>query len=88
MQKQQCEYINIEKIIVEAGPIVYHSSGISEVLRIIMESSVAMISHRAIGTSLSTCDIKLLYAHIRHNLFNITVKYWIEKLQRTIYRCH
>ena len=49
-QKQQCEYINIEENItvearaVVAGP-VYHTSGISEILHIIMEPSLAMISH-------------------------------------------
>ena len=53
IQKQQCEYINIEEnIIVEARPIaagsVYHTSGISEILHIIMEPSLAMISHIAI----------------------------------------
>ena len=42
IQKQQCEYINIvENIIVEARHIVagpvYQSSGISEILHIIME---------------------------------------------------
>ena len=42
IQKQQCEYINIEEnIIVEARHIVagpvYQSSGISEILHIIME---------------------------------------------------
>ena len=52
MQKQHCEYINIEvNIIVEAHPIVagpvYHTSGISEILHIIMEPSSAMISHIA-----------------------------------------
>ena len=49
IQKQQCEYINIEKnVIIEARPIVtspvYHTSGISEILHIIMEPSLAMIS--------------------------------------------
>ena len=43
IHKQQCEYINIEEnIIVEAHHIVagpvYQSSGISEILHIIMES--------------------------------------------------
>ena len=52
MQKQHCEYINIEvNIIVEARPIVtgpvYHTSGISEILHIIMEPPSAMISHIA-----------------------------------------
>ena len=53
IQKQKYEYINIEEnIIVEARPIaggsVYHTSGISEILHIIMELSLAMISHIAI----------------------------------------
>ena len=53
IQKQEYEYINIEEnIIVEARPIaggsVYHTSGISEILHIIMELSLAMISHIAI----------------------------------------
>ena len=52
LQKQQCENINLEKIIIaEASPIVagpvYHTSGISEILHIITESSLAMISHIA-----------------------------------------
>ena len=89
VQKQQCEYINIEEnIIVKAHPIVadtvYHTSSISEILHIIMEPSLAMISHIAkdsfdfknrldkhcpTGTTLSTCDIKSLCTNIRHNLF-------------------
>ena len=49
IQEQQCEYINIEKnVIIEARPIVaspvYHTSGIAEILHIIMEPSLAMIS--------------------------------------------
>ena len=51
LQKQQCEHINLEKIIAEARPIVagpvYHTSVISEILHIITESSLAMISHIA-----------------------------------------
>ena len=52
IQKQQCEYINIEEnTIVEARPIVaspvYHTSGISEILHIVMEPSLAMILHIA-----------------------------------------
>ena len=55
IQKQQCEYINIEEsIIVEvcsvvAGP-VYHTSDISEILHIIMAPSLAMISDTAKGS--------------------------------------
>ena len=52
MQKQQCEYINIkENIIFETCPsvagLVYHTSDISEIFHIIMEPSLAMISHIA-----------------------------------------
>ena len=52
IQKQQCEYINIENdIIVEARSIVagpvYLTSGISKILHIIMEPSLTMISHIA-----------------------------------------
>ena len=61
-----------------------------------MEPSFAMISHIAkdsfdfknrldrrcpTGTTLSTCDIKLLCTNIRHNLFDTAVEHWIEKLQ-------
>ena len=104
IQKQQCEYINIEKnVIIEARPIVtspvYHTSGISEILHIIMEPSLAMISHTAknyfnfknrldkhcpTGTALSSCDIKSLYTNIRHDLFYTAVEYWIEKLQNDL----
>ena len=52
IEKQQSEYINIEEnIIVEACPIlagpICHTSGKSEILHIIMEPSLAMISHIA-----------------------------------------
>ena len=61
IQKQQCEYINIEEnIIVEAHPVVagpvYHTSGISEILHIIMEPSLAMISHIPKDFSISKID--------------------------------
>ena len=99
IQKQQCEYINAEKIIIaEASPIVagpvYHTSGISEILHIITESSLAMISHIAKdsfnlksrlykhcpnGTTLSSCDTKSLYTNILHDLFYTAVEYWIAK---------
>ena len=64
-----------------------------------MEQSVAMISHIAKdffdfknrldkhcpnGTKLSACDIKSLYANIRHDLFHTAVEYWIEKLQNDL----
>ena len=52
IQKQQCEYVNIEEnIIIEACAIVagsvYHTNHISEIFRIIMEPLLAMISHIA-----------------------------------------
>ena len=104
VQKQQCEYINIEEnIIVKANPIVadtvYHTSSISEIVHIIMEPSLAMISHIAkdsldlrnrldkyclTGITLSTCDIKSLYTNIRHDLFHTAVEYWTEKLQNVL----
>ena len=61
-----------------------------------MEPSFAMISHIAkdsfdfknrldkhcpTGTTLSTCDIKLLWTNIRHDLFDTAVEHWIEKLR-------
>ena len=84
IQKQQCEYINIEEnIIVERRPIVvgpvYYTSGISEILQIIMKPLLAIISHITKdsfdfknrldkhcpnGIALSTCDIKSLYTNI------------------------
>ena len=50
LQKQQCEYINIEEnVIIKAHPIVagpvYHTSAISEIPHIIMEPSLAKIFH-------------------------------------------
>ena len=52
IQKEQCKYITIvQNIIVEAGPTfagpVFHTNGISEILHIILEPSLIMISHRA-----------------------------------------
>ena len=93
IQKQQCEYINIEdNIIGEARSIVagsvYHTRGISEILHIIMEPSLAMISHIAkdsfdfkirldkncpIGTKLSTCDIN-------HYILTFDMMFFIQQL--------
>ena len=104
MQKQQCEYINItENIIFEACPsvagLVYHTSDISEILHIIMEPSLVMISHIAKDffdfknrldkhcrtvTTLSACDIKSFYTNILHDPFYTAVEYWIEKLQNDL----
>ena len=90
-----------EKTVAEACPIVagpvYHVSGIPEILHIIMELSLAMISHIAkdsfdfknrldkycpIWTALSTCDINSLYTSIRHDLFYTAVEYWVEKFAK------
>ena len=104
IQKEQCEYINFEEnIIVEVRPIVarpvYHTSSIPEILHIIMEPSLAMISpvakdsldfknrlHKDYpnGTTLSTCDIKSLYTNIQHDHFYTVFEYWIEKLQNDL----
>ena len=104
MQKQQCEYINIkENIIFETCPsvagLVYHTSDISEIFHIIMEPSLAMISHIAkdsfdfknrldkhcrTGTTFSACDIKSLHTNILHDLFYTAVKHWIEKLKNDL----
>ena len=95
IQKEQCEHINVEEnIIAEALPIVagpvYYTSSISEILHIIMEPSLVMMSHKAKdpfdfknrlhkhcpnGATLSTCDIKSLYTNIRHHLFYTAVEY-------------
>ena len=71
-----------------------NTSGVSEILCIIMEPLLAMISHIAKvsfdlknrldkhypnGTTLSTCDIKSLYINIWFDIFYTTFEYWIEK---------
>ena len=101
MQKHQCEYIKIEEnITAEAHPIVvfpvYHTSSRWEKLHILMESSLAMISHITKdffdfknrldkrcpnGTTLNTCDIKSLYTNLWDDLFYTAVEYCIKKLQ-------
>ena len=78
---------------------VYHTSGIWEILHIIMESSLAMNSHIAkdyfdfkngldkhcpIRNTLITCDIKSLYTNIWHDLFYTAIEYWVEKLQNDL----
>ena len=89
IQKEKSDRKNVEEnIIYKARPIiagpVYHTSGISNILHIIMVPSLAMISHIAQdffhfknilnkncpnGTTLSTCYIKSLYTNIPHDLF-------------------
>ena len=40
--------------------------------------------HCPTGTTLSSWDIKSLYANIRHYIFYTVVEYWIEKLQNDL----
>ena len=71
----------------------------SEILHIIMEPSLAMISHIVQdsfdfknrldkdfpnGSTLSTCDTKSFYTIIEHDLFYTAVEYWTEKLQNDL----
>ena len=64
-----------------------------------MEPSLAMISHEAKqsfdfknelgkhcpnGATLSTCDVKLLYTNIQHDLFYAAIEHWIEKVQNDL----
>ena len=105
IQKRQCAYINTKgNITVEACPIVagpvHLTRGISEIFHIIMEPSLAMISHIAkdyfdfknrldkhcpTGPTLRACDIKSLCTKIRHDLFYTEVEYWVENC-KMIYR--
>ena len=93
-------YFNITKNLkIKGRPIVarpvYYTTEISEMLYIILESSLSLIPHILkysldfLGrldttctedTSLSLCDIKSLHTKIRHDLFYKAVNYWIEKL--------
>ena len=97
IQKQQCEYINIEEnIIVEACPIfagpIYHTSGISEILHLIMEPSLTMISriakdsldfknrldkHCPTGTTLSTCVLN-------HYILTFDMIFFIQQLNTAL----
>ena len=69
---------------------VYHTSNMSEILHIIMEPSLAMISHIVQdsfdfknrldkdcpnGSTLSTCDIKSFYNNVKYDLFYTAVEY-------------
>ena len=108
IQKQQCEYINIEEnIIVEARPIaagsVYHTSGISEILHIIMEPSLAMISHIAkdsfdfknrldkhcpTGTTRSACDIKYYIPTFGMSFFIQQLNTGLNNCKMIYHYCH
>ena len=86
--------LQIEGRPIVAGP-VYYTSGISEMLHIILEPSLSCIPHIlkdsfdvlerldttcTEDTLLSTCHIKSLYTNIRHGVFYRAIDYWIEKL--------
>ena len=83
------EYINVDKILtIEGRPIVagpcYHTRVVSQILHVIMESTLSFIKHIlkdsfdfidridtqcSVNTILSTCDIKSLYTNIKHDVF-------------------
>ena len=98
------EYINVEKIsTIEGRPIVagpcYHTSVVSQILHVIMESTLSFIKHIlkdsfdfidridtqcTVNTILSTCDIKSLYTNIKHDVFHKAIEYWIDKFHDDI----
>ena len=98
------EYIQIdEDILVEGQPIVagpvFHTGGISEILRCIMEPALSLITHRVKGsfnftqrlekqcqnnTLLSMCDINSLHINIHHDLFLTAIEHWFEYLQNNL----
>ena len=100
IENQNSEYINITKNLqIEGRPIVagpvYYTSGISQMLHLILEPSLSFIPHIlkdsfdflerldttcTEDTLLSSCDIKSLYTNIRHDVFYKAIDYWIEKL--------
>ena len=97
---QNYDYTNItENLQIEGRPIVagpvYYTSGISQMLHLILEPSLSFIPHIlkdsfdflerldttcTEDTLLSSCDIKSLYTNIRHDVFYKAIDYWIEKL--------
>ena len=100
IENQNSEYINItQNLQTEGGPIVagpvYYTSGISQMLHLILEPSLSFIPHIlkdsfdflerldttcTEDTLLSSCDIKSLYTNICHDVFYKAIDYWIEKL--------
>ena len=98
------EYINVDKIsTIEGRPIVagpcYHTSVVSQILHVIMESTLSFIKHIlkdsfdfidridtqcTVNTILSTCDIKSLYTNIKHDVFHKAIEYWIDKFHDDI----
>ena len=92
------ENIIVEGRSIVAGP-VYHTSSIPEILHNTLEPSLAMTSHIAkdsfdfknrldkdcpTETALSTCDIKLLYTNIHHDLFYTALEDWTEKFPNSL----
>ena len=74
---------------------VYYTSGISQMLHLILEPCHSVIPHilknyfdflERLDTTcteealLSSCHIKSLYTNIRHDVFYKGIDYWIEKL--------
>ena len=98
------EYINVDKILtIEGRPIVagpcYHTSVVSQILHVIMETTLSFIKHIlkdsfdfidridtqcTVNTILSTCDIKSLYTNIKHDVFYKAIEYWIDKFHDDI----
>ena len=98
------EYIQIDKdILIEGRPIiagpVFHTSGMSEILRCIMERALSLIPQIVKDSFdfmqrlekqcqnnaiLSACDLKSHYTNIRHNFFLTAIEYWIEHLQNNL----
>ena len=100
IENQNSEYINITKNLqIEGRPIVagpvYYTSGISQMLHLILEPSLSFIPHIlkdsfdflerldttcTEDTLLNLCNIKSFYTNIRHDVFYKAINYWIEKL--------
>ena len=89
IENQNSEYINITKNLqIEGRPIVagpvYYTSGISQMLHLIIEPSLSFVPHilkdyfdfverldttYTEDTLLSKCDIRSLYTNICHDVF-------------------
>ena len=100
IENQNSEYTNITKNLqIEGRPIVagrvYYTSGISQMLLLILEPSLSFIPHIlkdsvdflerldttcTEDTLLSLCDIKSLYTNTRHDVFYKAIDYRIKKL--------
>ena len=77
----------------------YHTSVVSQVLHVIIEPTLSFIKHIlkdsfdfidridtqcTVNTILSTCDIKSVYANIKHDVFYKAIEYWIDKFHDDI----